>query len=310
VVLKRVDKARWWLGAMLSIGLAGLAPSAQALELLTSIRPLALVAEAIVPKGVKVSYLMPAQADPHSFQLSISDISKIQNADWLVWLGPEFERFLVKPMRRRDQKTLGTTLNVSSIAELTWPESDRAPEAWQEGHSQYKKHTHHHRDPHLWLNPNNGIALAQVLTEMLAKVWPEKKPLLIENFQRFKTSVLSQALISQQVLAQYHSVPFGVSHDGFNHFVYAFNLNQRAAATKVPEERLSTKGLTQLKKVLKGSACLVVEADTPSNKKLARALKLPMVVADPLAANKNIKDYSAFIKQLTQSFVQCLTFKG
>lgn len=68
------------------------------LKIVTSIRPLALLAQELVGSEDEVIQLLTADRSPHHYQLTVSDRQKMEQAELIVWVGPELETFLQKPL--------------------------------------------------------------------------------------------------------------------------------------------------------------------------------------------------------------------
>lgn len=277
-------------------------------ELVASIRPLALIASDIAPDFVRVRTLVPAAADPHSYQMKISDRRALADAALLLWLGPDFERFLVGVAPRS-----GNALAVTTISGLRWP---------ADGHSHHTHFGHHHehsqatslasdqtlgRDPHIWLDPENAAAIARALAERLEQHLPDAREDIRARLGQWLARLDRQAELSAKALAPWREAEFGVVHDGFRHFNNAFGLRQAAAVSLVANQRLSARAMTELSRELSGSGCLLAEADTRQAARLAKTLGLPLVVADPLASDPDTLDYPQWLARLTQAFVLCLT---
>ena len=72
----------------------------RALEVLTTIKPLGFIAAAITDGVSEPNVLLPTGASPHDFSLRPSDIRSINDADLVVWVGPELEGFMTKPLAK------------------------------------------------------------------------------------------------------------------------------------------------------------------------------------------------------------------
>ena len=64
-------------------------------EVLTSIRPLGLLAEAVVGDHGAVNVLLPKGASAHHYQLGYSDRKSLNEADLVLWIGENLETFFV-----------------------------------------------------------------------------------------------------------------------------------------------------------------------------------------------------------------------
>ena len=72
----------------------------RALEVLSTIKPLGFIAAAITDGVSEPNVLLPTGASPHDFSLRPSDIRSINDADLVVWVGPELEGFMTKPLAK------------------------------------------------------------------------------------------------------------------------------------------------------------------------------------------------------------------
>lgn len=266
---------------------------AQELKVVTSIRPLALIVRDIAPQEVRVDVLVSGNSDPHSFQLTSSAMATVVEADLVVWLGDEFEQFLVKAMAKAEH---AQSLELMNLPGLIWPEEVE----------QHEGHDHSlGRDPHIWLSPDNATLIAKAVAGQLVQLRPNMEAAINARLATWLAALTQTAEQNSQALAPFQGVGFAVSHDAYGHFAKAYNLQQVGAVTSVPNERLSAKKMAQLQQQLQGSACLLGEVQTPQLTRLAQALKLPLIVADPLASDAKITTYAQFQQHLTEAFLQC-----
>ena len=78
--------------------------SAQAqVQILTSIKPLQLIAAAIQDGQGEPLVLLPPGASPHYFVLRPSDAKRLDQADLFYWIGPDLENFLPRLLTQRSQ---------------------------------------------------------------------------------------------------------------------------------------------------------------------------------------------------------------
>jgi zinc transport system substrate-binding protein len=62
----------------------------------TSLKPLGFIASAIADGVTETQVLLPDGASEHDYSLRPSDVKRLQNADLVVWIGPEMEAFMDK----------------------------------------------------------------------------------------------------------------------------------------------------------------------------------------------------------------------
>ncbi len=283
-------------------------PAQAEVDVLTSIKPLALIAEAVVGEQGRVSHLLPANASPHEYPLKVSDMQRLEQADLVVWVGEELESFLRRPLHNLPEKR---RMTLSALATLNWPGESHAGEVHKEEEHGHHEHGHHHhdgRDPHLWLNPENGGAIAVALAERLA----ERDPSQAEGYRARAQALMAELeALDQRLEALLHPLaerPFAVYHEGYSHFVSHYHLNQVASVTVSPERRPGARHLYELRQQLKGAACLFTEPyyDMSSARSLADELGLRLGEVDLLGADASIQSYPGLLERLGQSVAACL----
>lgn len=265
---------------------------------LSSIKPLTLIAQEIAGDLVEVDTLLPVTASPHDYPLKVSDYSRLQKANVVLWVGPELESFLQKPISNLSPEKVITAY---SLAGLNWP---------VDTHSEAQEH-HHERDPHLWLDPRNAVVVARALSDKLAQLDPANKTNFYANLQLFtdKMSKLDEKLTKN--LKPVAGRGFAVYHEGYEHFVSHYGLYQLDYVTFTPEQRPGAKHLQQLRVALaKEGKCLFLEPynEQQSVRDLAAELNLQTGVLDALGG-LGVNSYSQLLENMAGVFVTCLSGK-
>src|SRR5690606_1181439 len=130
-------------------------------KVLASIKPLALIAEAVVQDKAQVDTLLPLQASPHDYALRASDMQRLHGADLVLWIGPELESFLQRPL---NNIAATKRMTIYPLTGLFWPQEEQ-----ERHHEVAHTHTHTH-DPHLWLDPRNAVVIARALAARLGEI--------------------------------------------------------------------------------------------------------------------------------------------
>lgn len=78
------------------ISLAVLGAGVAQADVLTSIKPLGFIASAITDGVTETKVLLPVSASPHDYSLKPSDVTQLQSANLVVWVGDGLEGFLEK----------------------------------------------------------------------------------------------------------------------------------------------------------------------------------------------------------------------
>jgi zinc transport system substrate-binding protein len=281
---------------------------------LASIRPLALLAQDVVGEYGSVDVLLPNQASPHDYALSVSDRQSLVSADVVLWVGEELERFLSKPIKQRD-KTVITAIDLESIQ---WPE-DEANEhdhgAGGHGHGS----SHGGRDPHIWLNPLNHAPIIDALVKELSRLFPDYSPYYQRNGDALKTELiaLDQRLL-RETRAPIESAPaiasFIVAHPAYTHFVTRYQLPQLDYVASIPERRAGAKHLYRVRQLAE-VACVFEDYGWTNvgAQQLAQALDVPLLSLNPFGVEEKRGDQvlaesasiTLLIARLWDDFQQC-----
>lgn len=273
-------------------------------QILTSIKPLAMIAHEVVHERAEVKTLLPVAASPHDYPLKVSDIRLLHQVDLVLWVGPELEAFLQRPLTNL---AFDKQLSVYHLSGLRWPVAE--PEANPQPQEHNDTHQHHQQDPHLWLDPHNAVVIAHAIAERMATIQPANAEFYKANAARFAQQM---HLLDQHIAEQLEPVRnqgFAVYHEGYLHFVNRYQLRQAGFVTYIPERRPGARHLHQLRQALKGEAvCLFIEPyyDPRSARELGGELGLKIGVLDPIGG-EHINTYSELMEAMMQDFLTCLT---
>lgn len=142
---------RWWVCGLLW----AVSSSALAVEVLASVRPLALIAQAVVREPAQVRQLLPDGMSVHHPSLRPSDRKALLTADIVLRVGPAHDAFLDRVLAARK----GPVVNAQTL-----PGIQLLRERARDGAALAKGHV----DPHLWLQPDNAVVIAKAVAEALA----------------------------------------------------------------------------------------------------------------------------------------------
>jgi zinc transport system substrate-binding protein len=249
---------------------------------------------------VALETLIPAKASPHDYPLKVSDHLRLHKAALVLWVGPELESFLAKPLANLAPAQV---LAAADIEGMEWPDVVQ-----EEAHGSAHHHAHAH-DPHLWLNPVNASRIAQIVAQRLGVLIPESAALFMQNAANFsQANEALDASLMRQLSGVKHQ-GFVVAHEGYSHFVRRYGLHQLAYVALTPERRPGARHLAAMHQSLaQEGKCVFVEVFSPSQsplQKLAAQLQLPVQVLDPMGLDAT--SYTALLQTMGDSFLRCLT---
>lgn len=173
----------------------------------TSVKPLQLIAAAITDGVSTPLLLIPANQSPHDFSLRPSDVRHLIQADVLMWVGPGLETYLTNMLAQ--EKNPDRLLEAAALPGITLLGlTDHADQ-----HSIEESY-----DPHLWLNTANALALANALHAKLVVKDSANAAQYSANLHEFEDSIGTLAETLQQQFEPLRSAKFAVYHNGTHYF--------------------------------------------------------------------------------------------
>ena len=259
-------------------------------RVVTSVQPIALFVKEMFGDLIQVEPLIKGSESPHHFSLKASQVNLIANADLLIWVGPQFESFLVGANSQiRKQIRLVDILGMVQVVH----------------------HDHHHHghesDLHVWLDPHLMLDSVDKIVEQLAPFYTAGQ---LEQIGK-RTQKISKKIreVDAAISRETHRGtvnPFVVFHDAYGIFVERLNLDQVASLTTVPDEPIGAKKLVKIRQKVQRAQCLIAERGEASlAQRYAQILDLPLVEVDLLAVADSIKSYSYYLIHLADTFRQC-----
>lgn len=284
------------LSLLLSIFFTGATTAHAEPTVLASIKPLGLIVEEVMGQRGQADTLLQGLASPHDYAMRVSDMQRLRAADLVLWVGPEMETFLARPLTHLPPERL---IEAQKLPGIDWPQSDVAVQAAHEGHF-------HQRDPHIWLNPHNGALIAEAVAERLSELDPEGSGHYRRNAERLIERLQELDGELRQQLQPLSGRGFAVYHEGYRHFVDRYGLVQLGHVTFGPEQRPGARHLHRLRQRLAEAHCLFLEPyyDTRVAGELARDLGLQTGQLDPLGIESS--SYPQLLEVMARSFLDCL----
>ncbi|WP_407294134.1 zinc ABC transporter substrate-binding protein [Stutzerimonas zhaodongensis] len=326
---------------------AGLFSSAHAhaeLEVLTSIKPLQLIAAAVQDGVGKPAVLLPPGASPHHYAMRPSDVRQIRSADLFYWIGPDMETFLEPVLQGRK----GPSVAVQSLPGLTLrhfgeasgehehdhhdehahepqgahdehghgDHDDHAHEATDAHAADHDEHDHAHRpgslDAHLWLLPANAVAIAEEMADDMAKADPANAEHYRANFASFKQRLDALDKRLSQRLSETRTKPFFVFHEAYEYFEAAYGIKHAGVFSAGGEAQPGARHVAAMRERLEQAGPSCVFYEPPARPRLADSLTrgLPVKVAKLDALGYGIDasagGYEQLIEDLGSSLAGCL----
>ncbi|WP_340610262.1 zinc ABC transporter substrate-binding protein ZnuA [Xenorhabdus bharatensis] len=301
--------------ALISVLTAGINYSAQA-DVVTSIRPLGFIAAAIADGVTETQVLLPDGASPHDYALRPSDIRKLDQADLVVWIGPDMETFLAKPIEKIAQNKQLELANLPTIKPLLLKNSeDKHDSSESNQHKHETDHEHHHHgqyNMHIWLSPNIAQKAAQAIYTRLVEQYPQHKQQLEVNLRKFNGQLVQTDKNITDMLKPALGKGYFVFHDAYGYFEKHYKLAPLGVFTVNPEIQPGAQRLHNIRTQLveQKAKCIFAEPQfRPAViHAVAKGTDARIGILDPLGSGivLNKDSYMKFITQLSEQYLSCL----
>lgn len=286
---------------------------AEAPKVVVSIKPIhSLVASVMHGVGEPV-LLVRGGASPHSYTMKPSDAKALSAADLVVWVGPELEGFLEKPLQANAPKATRLTLmNLKGLTLLQAREGG-AWEAHDHGHEQHGHADEHEElNSHIWLDPANARAIVTATADALAAKDPADAEAYRTNADRTLQALDALDAELKATLAPVKDKPFVVFHDAYQYFEARYDLSAVGSITVSPDRRPSAKRLSAIRAKIAGLNAACVFSEPQFEPTLVRTVvegtKAKTGVLDPEGADLPEGEalYPTLMRNLAASLRGCL----
>ena len=275
-------------------------------RVLTSIKPLQLIAAAVQDGLGQPAVLLPPGASPHHFALRPSDVRQVQSADLLYWIGPDMEGFLPRVLDGRDKLTVA----VQALPGLTLRHfGEGAGHAHEHDHD---AHDHDHRpgslDAHLWLLPANARVIATRMADDLVTADPANAARYQTNLAAFEQRLARLDTELKARLVPLESKPFFVFHQAFDYFESAYGLQHAGVFSAASEVQPGARQVAAMREQLQAAGPACVFSEPPLRPRLAETLSagLPVRLAELDALGAKALSYEQLLRDLAGGLAGCL----
>jgi len=278
-------------------------------KVLTSIKPLQLIAAA-VQDGVAIpEVLLPPGASPHNYALRPSDVRKVQSVDLVYWIGPSMEGFLPRVLNGRTLASVAVQdlpgLKLRHFAEDSHSHAEEADE-----------HDHDHRpgslDAHLWLSPVNARVIATKMAADLSAADPANAARYQSNLKAFDERLDALDLRLKARLAGIAGKPYFVFHEAFDYFEDAYGLKHAGVFSVAAEVQPGAQHVAAMRTRLQEVGKTCVFSEPPLRPRLAETLVagLPVKLAELDALGgytpATAQGYEQVLEKLGNDLAGCL----
>lgn len=308
------------LFAALSAALWGTTAQHADAAVVASLKPLGFIASAIADGVTETQVLLPDGASEHDYSLRPSDAKRLQNADLVVWIGPEMEAFMDKSSQSIPDNKKVTIAQLDGVKPLLMKGADDDDHDAGDGDDHDHAHgekgdAHHHHgeyNMHLWLSPEIARLSAVAIHDKLVELMPQSRARLDANLKDFEANLAATDKPVANELAPVKGKGYFVFHDAYGYYEKHYGLTPLGHFTVNPEIQPGAQRLHQIRTQLVEQKATCVFAEPQFRpavvESVARGTSVRMGTLDPLGTNIKLskESYPAFLTQLATQYASCL----
>ncbi|MBB3102981.1 zinc ABC transporter substrate-binding protein [Azomonas macrocytogenes] len=277
-------------------------------KLLTSIKPLQLIAAAVQDGVGKPAVLLPPGASGHHYSLRPSDIRSVREAQLFYWIGQDMETFLIDVVHDRQ----GPSISIQTLPDLQLRYFGQEHGV---GHHD-TEHDQDHRpgslDAHLWLQPSNALLIAKRMAADLTIADPVNTERYQANSVAFEQRLEMLDKRLRKRLAGLSDKSYFVFHEAYDYFEATYGLKHAGVFNISGEVQPGARHIAELRERLQKAGPSCVFSEPPLRPRLVETLSanLPVTMAeiDPMGTGiePHAQGYEELLERLTEQLSGCL----
>lgn len=243
------------------------------ITIITTLFPLYDFAKALGGDKVEVSLLLPPGVEPHSYEPTPGDITKISRANIFIFTGEFMEPWAHEILSGISNKKL-IVVDASAGINLI-PASQQCQH--EHPHNEQCTHSHHEEhqllDPHIWLDFDNDKIIIDSITDAICSADSANADFYKANAENYKSKLneLDAAYKTQLEDCGSRTVVFG-GHYAFGYLAKRYNLNYVAAQGLAPDSEPTATDLIALVEQIKKENIRCVFYEELTSPKVAQTL--------------------------------------
>lgn len=290
-----------------------------------SILPQAEFVEKIAGDQVKVVVMVPAGADPHTYEITPGQLRDLSKAQMYVKVGAglDFEnvwmdRLIAQnphmmivdsssgiPFRTMEAHSHSHDHGENETDEHDHDEHEAEAHNHDENETEEHDHDHDHtheagsRDPHIWTSPQNAKIMVNNIYAGLVQIDPDNGETYMQNRDAYLAELDAADSMIRETLAGKEGSSFIVYHPSWGYFADTYGLNE--ISVEIEGKEPSAKDMKRLIDTAKEKNVRVIFVQpgfsATSTKAIATEINAEVVSIDPLA-----KDYIDNLAKVTAAF--------
>jgi zinc/manganese transport system substrate-binding protein len=296
--MTRLRRGLCWDFPLLALSLVSMMVATPAradspLRVITSTTDLAALTQEVGGERVQVESIARGYQDPHYVEAKPSFLLKLHRADLLIVVGLQLEISWLPPLitqsgNSRIQPGAWGYLDASQFAEILEIPTAQVTRAMGD--------VHPYGNPHYWLDPQNGLRIAQGIQKKLAEMRPGEAAYFEQRFQAFSQRLAEAEKAWDEGMKPFRGRKVVTYHRSWPNFAKRFGLEVVGYVEPRPGIPPSPGHLVELIQLMKREKVKVILVepyfDLKTPDAVARETGAQVVVLLPsVGGNKEAADY-------------------
>ena len=217
----------------------------------SSVPDLGSIAAAIGGENISVSSITKADSNPHSVEVFPSYMAKVSRAGVYLKVGLALDQWadaIIDGSRNNRLIVVDCSKNINVLEKPAGKVDASLGDVHPDG------------NPHYWLDPENGIIVAQNILHGLQEADPAKSAIYASNFERFKSECESRYAAWKKVLSPLAGRNILEYHSSWIYFATAFGLSIKGHVEPFPGIPPTGKHLAKLVDLIKkGNIAFIIQ---------------------------------------------------
>lgn len=259
------------------------------IKVATSFYPVNYLVQSVGGSHVEANSVTPANVEPHDFELSPKDVTKLSSAKMVVYVagfqsslddavkqvsGPTVVNLAssVKLEKRADHDGDDHDHEAAASSSATEADHDDHDHATASAKEEDHDHDHGSTDPHFWLDPTRMADAAKQVHAALVKADPSHKADYDANLKTTLAKLTKLDTSYKQGLRQCTRKTFVTSHAAFGYLAERYGLTQVSVSGIDPDSEPSPADIAKVKQVVKQTGTTTIFTEELVSPKTAQAV--------------------------------------
>ena len=263
----------------------------QTSEIVTTIYPFKAIIQELAGDRFSVKIILPAGADPHTYEMIPSDFQSIQNSRVFFYGAETLDGWAAK-LNVQNKIELLSLVPKEYLIDIKIPH-------FHHGEDHHNHTEHLGVDPHFWTDPNVVQAMIPNLLNELIKLDPQGESIFRSNAEKFVSNLIK---LDKKIKNETDSLKFRnvfTAHPFYSYFFERYGLNVAGSLEIAPGSQPTPKDIKKLLDLVKQENVKAIfthkqHSDKPA-KVLAQSSGINEYEIDPIGGVNGRMSYAEII---------------